>query len=69
MSTYGSRPNGSSAIWRSNAIEIHDGITFNFYVGLPRVEIISFQIATAKLSNAMSSPGHEVVGGAPERRT
>ena len=30
--------NRSSAIWcfeRSNAIEIHDGITFDFYMGLP----------------------------------
>ena len=32
--------NRSSAIWRfegSNAIEIYDGITFDFYVGLPHV--------------------------------
>ena len=32
--------NGSSAIWRfkgSNAIEICDGITFDFYTGLPHV--------------------------------
>ena len=31
---------GSSAIWRfkhSNAIEICDGITFNFYTGLPHI--------------------------------
>ena len=32
--------NGSSAIWRfkhSNAIEIHDRITFDFYMGLPHM--------------------------------
>ena len=32
--------NGSSAIWRfkhSNAIEVHDGITFDFYTGLPHM--------------------------------
>ena len=32
--------NGSSAVWSfegSNAIEICDGITFNFYTGLPHV--------------------------------
>ena len=33
--------NGSSAIWRferSNAIEIYDGITFDFYMGLPHID-------------------------------
>ena len=32
--------NGSSAIWRfegSDAIEIHAGITFDFYTGLPHI--------------------------------
>ena len=35
---------GSSLIWRfkhSNAIKIHDGITFYFYTGLPQMENIS----------------------------
>ena len=35
--------NASSAIWhfeRSNAIEIHNGITFDFYMGLPHMVII-----------------------------
>ena len=35
--------NGSSAIWRfkhSNVIEIHGGITFDFYMGLPHMEMI-----------------------------
>ena len=34
--------NGSSVIWhfkRSNAIEIRDGITFDFYMGLPHTQI------------------------------
>ena len=35
--------NGSSVIWRfegSNAIEIRDGITFDFYTGLPHIYMI-----------------------------
>ena len=34
--------NGSSVIWHfecGNVIEIHDGITFNFYMGLPHIHI------------------------------
>ena len=37
--------NKSAAIWRfegSDAIEIYDGITFNFYTGLPHVFTIVY---------------------------
>ena len=40
--------NGSSAIQRfkrSNAIEICDGITFDFYTGLSHVEIEHYSVA------------------------
>ena len=48
--------NGSSAIRRfkgSNAIEIRDGITFNFYTGLPHVYWV--QNACNWMQNVMSS--------------
>ena len=47
--------NGSSAIRRfkhSNAIEIHNGITFDFYTGLPQ---IIFKAITGNLSLDMMS--------------
>ena len=53
--------NGSSAIWHfkgSNVIEIHDGITFDFYTGLPqslnkRVFFSLVKYALAKLHNLL----------------
>ena len=39
--------NGSSAIWRfegSDAIEIRDGLTFDFYTGLPHVNLYCMYI-------------------------
>ena len=53
--------NGSSAIWHfksSNVIEIHDGITFDFYTGLPqslnkRVFCSLVKYAVAKLHNLL----------------
>ena len=64
-STYEPRPD-SLVIWRfkhSNAIEIRDGINFDFYMGLPHA---SFEIGLQ--SRQMGCLLHEVVGGAPEGR-
>ena len=48
--------NGSSAIRRfegSNAIEIHDGITFDFYTGLPHIyENSTVQLTSVGLAQA-----------------
>ena len=51
--------NGNSAIWRfkhSNAIKIRDGITFDFYTGLPHI-LLSVWFAWCQVHFIASSPG------------
>jgi len=36
----GPTPNGSSALQRGNALEIRNGIMFDFYPGLPHVHVL-----------------------------
>ena len=46
--------NGSSAIRRfegSDAIEIRDGITFDFYTGLPHICLYNLMVHTADISD------------------
>ena len=60
--------NGSSAIWRfegSDAIEIRDGITFDFYTGLPHVNLYCMYICCVsyflkrKPCYSLASLGHQ----------
>ena len=48
--------NGSSAIQHfkhSDAIEIHDGITFDFYTGLPHIVHISLLCAGVQVADSV----------------
>ena len=53
--------NGSSAIQRfegNDAIEIHDGITFDFYTGLPHMYLYIPRCITFSLDEQQSIMGH-----------